>query len=327
MLRFALSILVLIVLQSPLALHSQAAANSPILMYAGFLPIHAILMSVSFLLMLSGMIISRYLKKRRWWLKVHRAVGLTGGITGILGIVIAAYMVGATTGIHLRVGHSIVGLITVLVIILTPILGFVIFSAKPEYKKRVRLFHRWSGRITLIMMAVTITFGLFFVFGSGGTKGPKQVEQFTNSKGYQQISSAGITLQWKVSGDSLEVILAAPSAGWVAVGFDPSSMMQDANLIIGYVNDGTVVVRDDFGTWFTSHESDEALGGTNDVTIRGGKESDDGTEISFVMPLDSGDRYDKSLQAGKSYSVLLAYGKDDNPSSMHAKKTKVNIEL
>ncbi len=63
----------------------------------------------------------------------------------------------------------------------------------------------------------------------------KEGKQFMNEEGYYEITGAKITLEWKIDGPDLEVILTAPTRGWVPVGFDPSSLMKDANLIIGYV--------------------------------------------------------------------------------------------
>jgi hypothetical protein len=104
-------------------------------------------------------------------------------------------------------------------------------------------------------------------------------------------------------------------------------MMQDANLIIGYVSDGRVFVSDDYGTWYSSHGSDESLGGNDDVTGLSGKEAGKKTQISFTIPLESGDEYDRLLIPGKKYQILLAYGKKDDFNSIHRKKTVVTITL
>ncbi len=155
----------------------------------------------------------------------------------------------------------------------------------------------------------------------------KERKQFMNKEGYYEITGAKITLEWKIDGPNLEVILTAPTRGWVAVGFDPSSLMKDANLIIGYVKDDETFVRDDFGNYFTSHVSDESLGGSNDVVIKEGEEKKKETKIAFIIPLNSGDKYDKVLEAGKSYTVMLAYGDVDKFDVRHRKRAKVKITL
>jgi hypothetical protein len=111
--------------------------------------------------MVFGMLVSRYMKKKRWWLKVHRPIGITGASLGVIGIVSAVIMVSVLSGIHLRVLHSYVGLFAILALIATPILGQSIFKVKKEKKPTFRKSHRWFGRIALLLMLITIILGLF----------------------------------------------------------------------------------------------------------------------------------------------------------------------
>lgn len=117
--------------------------------------------------------------------------------------------------------------------------------------------------------------------------------------------------------------------GWVAIGFDPSSAMKDAQFIIAYVQDGDVFIRDDFGTGFFTHASDEALGGTDDISNAEGSEQNGKTAVSFTIPLDSGDRHDAVLASGKKHALLIAYGRDgaDDFSLKHQSRSSVNITL
>ncbi len=138
---------------------------------------------------------------------------------------------------------------------------------------------------------------------------------------WQEIEVSGFVLRWEtLAGGDLAVELTGPTTGWVAVGFDPSMMMLDANIIIGYVSGGSTYIRDDWGWQTTSHRADTLLGGSNDVTIDGGSESGGNTEIRFTIPLDSGDQYDKPLVPGNTYPILLARGPDgaDDFSTYHA---------
>ncbi len=157
---------------------------------------------------------------------------------------------------------------------------------------------------------------------SSPAKEPRVVEE-----GYQSASVADIFFQWKTEGTTLLGILQAPTQGWVAVGFDPERGMENANIIIGYVEDSTAFVRDDFGTWFSSHDDDEKLGGSSDVVVLGGSEEAENTTLRFSIPLDSGDSNDKRLIPGKEYTIILAYGAKDDFTGMHRKKGKVQITL
>jgi hypothetical protein len=143
-------------------------------------------------------------------------------------------------------------------------------------------------------------------------------DQVLNDEGMQEIRTTnGIVMSWKTEGSSLIIQISAQSTGWVAVGFEPTQAMKDANFIIGYVKDGKVYVRDDFGTERGKHAADTKLGGSSDVSALSGSEKGGITEITFSIPLDSGDVFDNPLLPGNEYYILLAYGKSDSFSAVH----------
>jgi len=142
-----------------------------------------------------------------------------------------------------------------------------------------------------------------------------------SAQGWQEITVNGFTLRWAtVSGGNLSVELNAPTTGWVSVGFAPTNMMLNANIVIGYVSSGTQALQDNFGVSPEIHIEDVLLGGTSDVTIdAGGFEAGGSTELHFTIPLNSGDQYDRVLVPGNTYPVIFAMGGNgqDNFSSMH----------
>jgi len=141
-----------------LAGDGQAAAAgrlSPLLLA------HIFAMGMSFSVMTAGMLIARSLKKRKWWLKAHRAFGIAGAALGAVGIGIAVSMVAVKSGIHLRIVHSWFGLFALLLILLSPVFGQVFLKAKRERKPFFRLAHRWVGRSALIIMLAVIVLGIF----------------------------------------------------------------------------------------------------------------------------------------------------------------------
>ncbi len=140
-----------------------------------------------------------------------------------------------------------------------------------------------------------------------------------------RITTARITFKWAAIKDNLYVIVSAPTDGWIAVGFEPTRMMKNANIIIGYVKGTEVVIDDQFGIKPTSHKPDTELGGTNDVTILGGSDTGDITTLIFSIPLDSMDTFDRKIEKGNEYTILVAYGTRDNLTSYHKKRGKVKI--
>lgn len=122
-------------------------------------PIHAILMVLGFVFMVIGSIIALFMKKKRWWLKAHKGINILATIFAILGLIMAFYMVAEASGDHFRVPHAYVGLITIIFVIISPILGFKMLNPQSPSKK-LRAVHRAIGRITIILMLVNILIGL-----------------------------------------------------------------------------------------------------------------------------------------------------------------------
>jgi hypothetical protein len=122
--------------------------------------IHIFTMSLSFLLMAFGIAVPRYMKKHRWWLKTHRSIEISGASLGVVGVGTGITMVQLLSGLHFRVVHSYFGFATIVLILLAPVLGQMIFKGKRERKPAFRKWHRRIGRIALLLMLATIVLGL-----------------------------------------------------------------------------------------------------------------------------------------------------------------------
>lgn len=121
---------------------------------------HAILMSTSFLALLSGILISLIYKKKKWRYKTHRNLGIIAGCTGITALLLAGIMVQVYSGVHFTSRHAIAGAVTALFLILTPLAGLRIRKSKK--KKQLRTAHRVAGYITAAFMIFTILSGMIF---------------------------------------------------------------------------------------------------------------------------------------------------------------------
>ncbi|MDP2172836.1 MAG: T9SS type A sorting domain-containing protein [Candidatus Cloacimonadaceae bacterium] len=148
---------------------------------------------------------------------------------------------------------------------------------------------------------------------------------------WQSVTGANVTLEYRITqgGQNLECRLTGQTTGWVAVGFNPTTVMRNANIIIGYVSGANTSIRDDWGTSNTSHVSDISLGGTSDVALISGNESAGNTILQFTIPLVTIDQYDRPLVAGQVYPILLARGANnaDNFTGAHADASTVQINL
>lgn len=141
------------------------------------------------------------------------------------------------------------------------------------------------------------------------------------------LNAAKVDFTWNVQGDKMSVKLKAPTTGWVGVGFNPSEEMKDANFIIGFVKDGKVSVLDQHGSAKRNHKKDEMLGGADDVADAVGSEEGNTTEISFTVPLKTGDSLDGEINAQADQIVLLAYGKSDRLVQQHVANARLKVNL
>ena len=124
-------------------------------------PYHAFLVLSGLLFLIAGMICARYLKGKRWWLKAHRLLGIAGAALTLSGITVAIYMVSASAGLQPPGGpHAYIGVIVSLMVLITPVLGFVQLKKKD---KRLRAVHRWSGRMTIALMMINAYLGWMIV--------------------------------------------------------------------------------------------------------------------------------------------------------------------
>jgi len=147
-----------------------------------------------------------------------------------------------------------------------------------------------------------------------------------NQAGPILAEANGIGFSLIIRGEQAEVTVSAPATGWVAVGFNPTSRMKDADFKIGYVKDGVAFARDDFGTGSTSHGDDTRIGGTADLISFTGTEKDGKTSVTFIFPLNSKDTKDVSLTKG-THTIILGSSNSDSFTGMHNKIGKTTISV
>ncbi len=137
-----------------------------------------------------------------------------------------------------------------------------------------------------------------------------------------------VDVSWAVERNALRVGVVSPGTGWVAVGFDPTSMMDKANIIVGAVVNGSIVARDDVGTGPFSHDADTSRGGQDNLLAAAGREADGMTTFEFAIPLNSGDAADRPLTVGQTVKVIVAYhATSDALGDRHSRRASGEIVL
>jgi len=135
-----------------------------------------------------------------------------------------------------------------------------------------------------------------------------------------ELSLAGgkLTVYWRNDNTYLYMALKGQTSGWVAIGFEPTDKMKDADMVFGWVQDGNTVVIDAYSTGtYGPHPPDEQLGGSSDILEYAGKEENGVTIIEFKRKLNTGDQYDKAFTPGQKISFIFALADADDFTTKH----------
>ena len=72
---------------------------------------------------------------------------------------------------------------------------------------------------------------VFLIVLSAALFSPGVAAQTDAEQDFETGRAAGVEVSWRVVGENLEVILEAPTTGWVAIGFDRDNRRAGANMI------------------------------------------------------------------------------------------------
>jgi len=125
-------------------------------------------------------------------------------------------------------------------------------------------------------------------------------------------------ISWKNDQEFLYMALNGSTSGWLAIGFEPTEWMKDADIILGFVEGEKATVLDEYSTGnYGPHIEDTMLGGTNDILQNGGRRDGANTVIEFKRKLDTGDRFDKSMHPGETVSLIWAMADSSEQGVKH----------
>lgn len=120
---------------------------------------HAGLVIAGFIVAAAGITVARYMKRKSWWLATHRGLASAGIFLILSGIIVAIIKVKLRGGSHLAFPHAYVGAAIFVFALLTPLLGVLQFRIRQQ-AARIRIMHRWSGRLLILLLALNVLSGL-----------------------------------------------------------------------------------------------------------------------------------------------------------------------
>lgn len=140
------------------------------------------------------------------------------------------------------------------------------------------------------------------------------------------------TLFWSTTSDEIFIGIKGETVGWVALGIDPETRMQGADMIFGWVNEsGQANLRDAMATGPTGphpEDTDSAIGGDNNISEFNGTQDSTVTMIEFKRNLTSTDtKGDKTIPSEDSVNILWAVGSSDDWDAIHNYKGKAEINF
>jgi|GEM_PF-1659050 len=217
-----------------------------------------------------------------------------------------------------------------------------LYNAKRDDCSIRSLLHSLYYAMAKICSKAAIVIIAGVVFTSLGLCTAQETEEFSQSAALAQVSSGSyhpeidgiieeqeypqklaleggrFTISWKNDHEFLYMALKAETIGWLAIGFEPTSRMKDADMVFGWVEDGQATLLDLYSTGSTGpHPPDEELGGTNDIIDFEGSEEDGYTIIEFKRKMDTGDKYDQVLIPGQRLNFIWAMATSDSFNSKH----------
>lgn len=110
------------------------------------------------MLVAAGIMFALFLRRKKWWMKAHKNAGYGGAGLFLIGALTAIIAVSLSGEGHMVTPHSFIGIAGIVLVIVTPVLGVL----QIKYRK-LKSFHRWSGRIAFLIVFLNAVLGLFLV--------------------------------------------------------------------------------------------------------------------------------------------------------------------
>ncbi|MBV6647876.1 MAG: hypothetical protein KI790_20620, partial [Cyclobacteriaceae bacterium] len=112
--------------------------------------------------------------------------------------------------------------------------------------------------------------------------------------------------------DRIHFSIAAPTNGWVLVGFNDKENIVGSHLVFGAVEDGFVMIEDHCVTAYGQHRSLFDLASSSSIRDFDCYEANGKTAMSFSLPTDTRCKYAFDLNKGQKIYIWLAYSESDD---------------
>jgi hypothetical protein len=208
-----------------------------------------------------------------------------------------------------------------------------------DYNLNNKPQHKYWKRLLILFNIIIL--GLIFIAGSATAYTPQsrvldgeptldgEIED-TEYEFTAEFGGGDYRLHWLVNGETIFMAIEGRTNGWVAIGIEPKDIMEDADMIFGWVTDSDdVIVLDCYSLGPRGpHPPDTEQGGTDDILADVGSELSGWTIIEFKRLLETEDNdFDKKLREKGDIEIIWALGSTDDFELKHRQAGYGSIDL
>ncbi len=128
----------------------------------------------------------------------------------------------------------------------------------------------------------------------------------------QDVILGGMTMSYQIVENNIEIVLQAPTTGWLGIGFNQENSIVKSDLYLLRVKDNEAEGLDMYVVTAGNPKEDHEIGGYFNLSAIEGKEVNGSTTLKFKLPIGSKDRYDFSHELGADFWLILAYSQLDD---------------
>ena len=147
---------------------------------------------------------------------------------------------------------------------------------------------------------------------------------------YEAVFDKGnFRLLWEISGDTIYMAIESSAQGWVSIGFEPTRVMANSDMIFGIISpNGEVQAIDAWSTgMFGPHPPDTNQGGKSNILSFAGKRNNAKQVFEFSRLLDTGDTFDKVIPKSGDLKIIWAYSSSLQFTAKHSKAGSATIKM
>lgn len=141
------------------------------------------------------------------------------------------------------------------------------------------------------------------------------------------VSRNNMNVSWHFEDGRVFLEMEAPTQGWITIGFNTHSGIENAYLLMGNVVSGKANVVEHYTLSPGNYKSIASLGAIIQVSDVEGLQTSDKTILKFSLPVKANSKFQKELSEGKFYHLSLAYSREDNFQHHSIMRTSVQVKL